>query len=357
MTSTFEAALLPDAEKRQLCEGLLAEFGVRISRVTPKGELIHSCPIPGGHNNGDRNPSASLNYRKLCFRCLGCGARGGLLWFVATCRGEDSGQARDWLSGATGTGGQEMDLSTLLRVLEGIQEGPSAPPPIPVYSLDALRPWTSWERHHPYLTEREEIAPGLVGRGIPEQTLDAFKVGYAPEYSMGVGRPTQERVVVPLIWRGELVGWQARRIVPWDDPKYKFSPEFPRERVIFNYHHSYSAALVVESPFSVLRHHHHRPEILSTFGAAVTDTQLRLLERYDHLALWFDNDAAGWEATERVGVALGRYADIWVVPSPFDADPADLPDDLVEELLRDMVPFSTWERPTELITFGGMIET
>lgn len=352
--TTFEAALLPDTEKHQLCLEVLAQHGVRVTRETGKGELIISCPIPGAHRNGDRNPSASLNFKKLVFRCLGCGARGGFIWLLATLRGEESQEARAWLEGATGTGGQEMELGTLLSVLDAISAGPSAPDPIPAYSMDSLRPWTSWGMHHPYLTDAEEIAPGIVGRGVPARTLEAFKVGYAPEYPMGVNRPTQERVVIPLIWRGSLVGWQARRIAPWDDPKYRFSPDFPRERVLFNYHHNYLGALVVESPLSVLRHHHHVPQVLSTYGAAVSDTQLRLLERYDRLLLWFDNDEAGWEATERVGHALESHADVLVVDNPYDADPADLPDEVVQELLGARVPFSVWERPTELVKYEGV---
>lgn len=343
MTDVFEPSLLPDSEKRELCEGLLREFGVTRWRVNEKkGEMIHSCTVPGAHANGDKNPSASINYRKLAFRCLGCGSRGGLLWWMATCRGEDAESVRSWLSSTTGTGGHVMELARLLEVLDAIT-APAAPPPaIPAFAATTLDPWTRWPIHHPYLTDPEPD-----GRACRPETLDHFQIGYAPEYFMGRDVPTQERIVIPLFWRGELVGWQARRLAPWDEPKYKNSVDFPGERVVYN-HHGFLGAVVVESPLSVLRHHHHVPIMLSTFGAGVSPNQIRLLHRYSKIILWFDNDKAGWEATEQVGSELLDFCDVWAVQSPWDADPADLPDSTVEELIGDAVPFVVWERPTAL---------
>jgi hypothetical protein len=338
--SDFEPAQLPDGEKQHLCEELLREFGVTAWRETGKGELIHSCPIPGAHANGDRNPSASLNYKKLTFNCFGCGSRGGLLWFLATCRGEGAEGVRAWLEGATGTGGQVMDTARLLEILEAYEQPSAKPPPIPRYSEHVLKPWT-WDFMHPYMTHPEY-------RGCPEETCWKFKVCYAEQYPMGPNRPSQERIVLPLFWRGELVGWQARRLDEDDEPKYTFSPDFPRDRTVYGLH-GLARAVVVESPLSVLRHHHHVPEILSTFGSQVTETQQRALHRYDDLVLWFDNDAAGWKATERVGAALQDFVNVWAVDSPYDADPADLDDETTEELIARAVPFSIWERPSELV--------
>jgi hypothetical protein len=216
MAEFFEPAALPDFEKRELCEGLLREFGVTRWRATDKGELIHSCPIPGGHRNGDKNPSASLNYKKLTFNCLGCGTRGGLLFFIARCRGEDVEGVRSWLGEATGTGGHVMDLGRLMDILDALEAPDAPPPPIPRFSKGTLDPWRKWAIQHPYLTE-----PPPDGRGCPTETLEHFKIGYAPEYAMG-GQSVQERIIIPLFWRGDLVGWQARRLDPWDEPKYKF---------------------------------------------------------------------------------------------------------------------------------------
>lgn len=353
----FEASLLDDGTKETLCRELLSEFGVTHVRRTDRGELIHSCCLPfGGHKNGDRNPSASLNFRKLTYRCLGCGSGGGLLWFIAVCRGEDGLQARHWLETHTGTGQQVMDLSKLLQLLNGLFDHATEEiQQIPQFSSSVLTPWT-WNNFHPYLTVG---LPELdfVGRGIPEDTLRHFKVGYADEYPMGfyedrTPRPSQERIVIPLWWEDKLVGWQARRLNPQDEPKYKNSQDFPRDRVLYNYRPGESMILV-ESPMSVLRHWHNHPGLVATFGAAVSPKQMSLLARASDLTVWMDNDKAGWDGTRLVIESLSRSVPIFVVDSPYDADPADLDDETVTELIASAVPWGTWSPPQSLTRWEG----
>jgi hypothetical protein len=351
-SSPFEAKALPEAERLRLCEDLLSEFGVSRIRKNPrKHELIHSCPIPGAHANGDRNPSAALNYQDLVFRCLGCGAYGGLLWFVATCRQDDSAGARDWLNGATGLGGQEMDLTTLLGIIDAAYAKHSAREPIPRYNPATLAPWTRWAEPYPLLTEppRRSDPPGFKGRGIPAETLREFQVGYAPDYEMRVGRQviTQERIIIPHFWRGELCGWQARKVDPADEPKYKNTPEFPKDRTLYNHHPRARSVVVVESPMSVLRHVHHVPQLEATFGTLTPD-QIKLLAGFDDVVLWFDNDDAGWEDTRQAIEGLKAHTSVRVVDSPYDADVADMDDDTVAQLLQNAVPWPLWSPPSEL---------
>jgi DNA primase len=349
----FEASMLPDETKEQLCRELLAEFGVAHVNRTHKGELIHSCSLPfGRHKNGDRSPSASLNYKKLTYKCLGCGSGGGLLWYIASCRGEDGAQARTWLEAQAGLGQTVMELATLLKMLDAMYaQGGEQKPVIPRYADSMLDPWT-WPVHHPYLTDGDPES-GLKGRGIPEATLEHFRVGYAPEYFMGRDAvPSHtERLVFPHFWNGDLVGWQARRLNPADEPKYKNSPDFPKDQTIFNYENGdRTRAILVEAPVSVLRHFHHQPTLQATFGASTTDEQIRLLQRYDDVVLWFDNDDAGWKATRQVGESLARYNTVWVVDSPYSADPADIDDDEeVARLVSDAIPYVIWNPPKKLI--------
>lgn len=353
MSNTFfEASSLDDDTKEALCKELLSEFGVTNVRKTNRGELIHSCCLPlGGHKNGDRNPSASLNYKKLTYRCLGCGSGGGLLWFIAVCRGEDGAQARHWLETHTGTGQQVMDLSNLLKILNSLFDHTSDEvQQIPQYSESVLDPWT-WDVFHPYLTNgMPEI--GFKGRGIQEVTLKHFRVGYTDEYPMGADRPPQERVVIPLWWENKLVGWQARRLDSRDEPKYKNSPEFPRDRVFFNYTPNIHC-IVVESPMSVLRHWHAHPRMMSPFGAALTDRQLSLLRGMKSVTLWLDNDKAGWTGTKRAIEELSREVPIFVVDSPYDADPADMDDATVARLLDEAKPWGVWAPPETLVRWEG----
>lgn len=348
MADFFEAIALSEGDRERLCRDLLAEFGVtRIRHNAKKGELTHSCCLPfGRHRNGDRNPSAGLNYRKLTYKCLGCGGKGGLLWFIAVCRGEDGLQARQWLGEQTGIGQTVMDLQVLLKAIDELYERKSAAVvEIPAFPAAILDPW---EGIHPYMTTG---APeyGIKGRGIPEATMEHFRVGYAEDYFMGQYEPSQERIVIPHFWRGELVGWQARRINDGDKPKYKSSVDFPKDTTLFNFDPADPGRIVlVESPTTVLRHWHHQPTMTASFGKDITETQLRHLRRAGRVTLWPDPDEAGWNATEQLIELLPQHTDFRIVDSPYDVDPADLPDHIVDSYIETAPPWGVWKRPIEL---------
>lgn len=351
MTETiFETALLPDAVKEEMCRGLLAEFGATRLRVNHlKGEMHHCCVLPW---HDERNPSASLNYKKLVYNCLGCQSNGGLLWFIAACRGIPGPAARDWLAKES-CAGPDWDVGTLLAIIDAMEQSVNRrPAPIPRMSERAIAPWMVI---HPYLTDPVDAVPR--GRGVPKENVRALRVGYAERFPMdGEGR-TSERVVFPHWWRGDLVGWQSRRLYDDGTPKYLSTGDFPRDRTLYRYDAKRSTALVVESPMSVLRHMHHLP-IEATFGAEVTDAQVRLIGEHRRVVLWMDNDDAGWKAvagaqegrSRRPGLIerLTPYTDVWVVDSPWAADAGDMDDLTAAELYAGAVPGCLWRPPLEL---------
>lgn len=342
--TTFAPALLPDVEKENLCRSLLDEFGIDVIR-SMQDELIHACPF-GSHKDQQRNPTASLNYHKLTFHCLGCGAKGGLLWFIARLRGEDQNQARQWLSKETGHDGHVMELANLLRFFDALYgEQSKDPEPIPSFSPSVLNPWRII---HPYMTD----SPQDGGRGVPESTYLHFQVGYASNYSMGPGQPDSERIIIPHFWEGTLVGWQSRRLFDDGTPKYKNSPNFPKDSTLYNFPSSRDRIVLVESPLSVLRRFDSVPDMSASFGATVTDAQIRLLQSFSTVILWMDNDNAGWSAVSAIGEKLMAHTNVLVVENPYAADPADdLSESTIQALIDSAVPYSVWQPPTSLLCF------
>lgn len=326
---SFEANKLPLDEKERLCRSLLAEFGVTKVRKS-NFELIHSCPLPFGlHRRGDVNPSAALNYEKLTFICHGGCGSGGLLWFIGTCRGSTSTQAHKWLTEQTAT--DETNLPQLLSYLDDLYNKPDAESrtPIPKMSEKILQPWMLI---HPYLTEI---------RGISEDNIRRFRVGFNPETN---------RIVIPHFFNGALVGWQTRRLLQDGTPKYLSSPDNPKSETLFNFN-PHEPVVVVEAPMTVVakEHIHH---LEATFGATVTDKQIRLLARHRRVILAFDNDRAGWRATRRVGEALQAYSEVYALRHPYAEDLGDLPDDEVLRLLEEnRVPFALWSPPLSLHSY------
>lgn len=372
--SGFEAVSLPDEAKRALCEELLAEFAAKVRTINDRtGEMVHGCLVsPGLHKDQDRNPTASLNYKKLTYHCLGCGSSGGFLWFIATCRKTSSAEAREWLEAQTGLGNAVMEIDQILAYLDQLYTVRERPP-MPTYSARVL---AAWDFEHPYLIE---------ARGVHPNNLAAQMVGWDEE---------TDRITLPHFWKGKLVGWQTRKMPPewrsvaWtpkplrDDgsapfdvhsaapgsPKYHSSPDFPKDQTIYNYRPTEPKAYPVESMLSTIRHLHklHMP---ATFGATITETQIKLLAKYDWLGMWFDNDKAGWTALEgrpaqaatkdapaveeKLGLCrrLAEYTDVWVVPSPWVQDAGDLPTEEAVGLAAQAVPWTLWKRPEVLYCF------
>jgi hypothetical protein len=331
--SMAEVLALSPEDKRALSLALLEEFGAKVIQPpNAQGEIISSCVLPFGlHSHGDAHPSASLNYLKLVYNCLGCGCSGGLLWFVSTCRGTSTVQTRQWLVEKATV--DIEDIGAFLTYLDSLYNPTrSEIEPIPRYSPRVLDPWRFI---HPYMTEV---------RHIPMENLRRFDVGYGIIDITPTLR--SERIIIPHYWKGELVGWLSRRIADDGTAKYLNTEGFPKAQTIFNYDPSVPA-IVVEGPMSVLAHPD-EPHMEATFSAEVTKRQVRLLAEHPKVVLFFDNDTAGWQATLKVGEALLAYTEVEVVQNPYDADPADFDIDY-RGLPR--VPFSTWQSPSRLETY------
>jgi hypothetical protein len=350
---TAEIKVLPEQQKRDLCLDLLNEFGASKVRER-KDELHHNCVLPFGGHSDNNSFAASLNYSKLAFNCYVCGYGGSLAWWIAACRGEDVDKTEPWLRQKLGIG-SSLPIGDLLRVIDSIYHPPAKKRILPKYPMQLLDRWTDWGIFHPYLTD-----PAPYGRAIPEENLERCRIGYADsDEDFGY----HQRIIIPVFFESSLVGWQARRLSR-DDPdweiKYKNSLDFPRESVLYTapdlLDRRVRTAVVVESPFSVLRHLHQIP-VVATFGSNVTDEQLNRLGRIDRLILFNENDKAGWKMTRHISRALARSNRVDVVQNPYngDVDPADLDDETFMSLVEGAVPASIWQprRYDQMIPYAG----
>lgn len=341
--SDFDAIYLPSDIKEQLCRELLADLGVT-KIIKSRDELKHQCVMPW---HDDRDPSASLNFEKMVYGCWSCGSSGGFLWLLSTALSTTGDGAREWIDTKSGLGpGDEFNLSLLLSMFDAIaaNTGQPASDPIPKISIKAIEPWVPYI--HPILTTGVPEV-GLEGRGIPEQNLKDMSVGYAEAYPVG-DEQVSERIVIPHFWKGDLVGWQSRRV--WDDgtPKYLSTVGMPKDTTIYDHDPSRRTAVVVESPMSVLKHRHHLP-MCATFGASVTESQIAILADYQRVILWMDNDKAGWTSTTAMAPLMEAYTQVDVVESPWAADAADMDDETAAGLVDGAIPFALWNSPAELI--------
>lgn len=282
-------------------------------------EIIHSClldRVEPHHSHGDTSPSASCNLEKKLYVCYSYWG-GSLLDLIAKMEGTDS------LEDLAPVIGEFLDepASILGADLIAKIRGLMAPhavvnQPLSAYSPRILAPWAYV---HPYLTER----------GIDNETASKLQIGWDEQTN---------RITIPHFWGGNLVGWQARTIpdrpgqwpgtIP-DTPKYRSNPGFPKSETLYGRDlvGKRGEVIVVESPFSVIKGHALGiTNVVATFGAAVSDTQIDLLREFRRVYVWMDNDSkspAGRLAERRLVNQLHPHTRVCVVNPDVDKDLGD----------------------------------
>jgi DNA primase len=244
-----------------------------------------------------------------------------------------------------------------------------------------------------YLWEASEAQSArgyLLGRGLEEQTLREFRVGYAPsawdrmlrasrgsgygeEELLAVGlaqrsknRPGsvydrfRERIMFPATdARGRVRGFGARAMRDNQRPKYLNTSDgelYHKREVLFGIDQARRAAaradrmILVEGYTDVLAlHQAGMRNAVGIMGTALTEEQVAELERIAHvLELCLDADRAGQDAMLRAArLARARKLELRVVALPAGADPAELVGDqggdALRALVRDSKPFVVFE--------------
>ena len=293
-----------------------------VHEITENGEeLIHSCKLPFGvHKNGDSNPSASLNKETLLFNCFSCGG-GSIIWLIQNCLDVDRDSAIAELKNYA-TGLKVVNIEDFVEQLNRLFISETQDKfDIPRYNEKILERWI---QPSDYLTER----------GVSIEVQKEMKTGIDKdrrEISRVGGTETIvncDRVVLPHFMNGRLVGWVARKIENVEGvAKYKNSKGFPKQYTLYNYDNceGMNHIYVVESPMSVLVLKSRGIEnVVATFGAQVTKSQLELLREFPTVTIFMDGDPAGHRATHNLIDALRDYTTLKVVNTPDGEDPASL---------------------------------
>ena len=310
------------------------------------------CPF-----HEERTPSFSVDPVKKVYHCFGCGAGGDVFNFVMETEGTDFPGALELLADRYGV------------KLEREEEDPQAAARRERRErLHALLGRTA-DYYARYLWDSQEARRAreyLASRGLEEEVLRAFRVGYAPsawdhmlkrsrvagfseEEMRGVGLAQRsaktgglydrfrERIMFPLTdLRGRVVGFGARAMRDNQTPKYLNSAEgdvYHKGRQLFGADRARAGAaragetIVVEGYTDVLAMHQAGLEnTVGLMGTAMTEEQMAELSRLaPRVALALDADASGQGAMVRAAqLAASRSLELRVIALAPGADPADL---------------------------------
>lgn len=291
------------------------------------------CPF-----HTEKSPSFLVNEERQIYKCFGCGKGGDVLNFVMEMENLTFPEALHLLADRAGV---VLDLGKTPTEYREEQDQKTR-----LYRLNKL----AARFFHKVLLEHPagaEARAYLVKRGINDQTITTFELGYAPKLKAGqlssfekvaktkgfttrdlaeAGHPERfrHRLMFPLFdTLGAPIGFTGRTLDPDDQPKYLNTPEtvlFKKSRVLYPLHLAKDAikaagqALIFEGQTDVLLAHQlgSRNGVAAS-GTALTPEHLAILKRYaPEVVFVFDNDEAGREATRK---ALVMGYDLELEPS------------------------------------------
>ena len=332
-----------------------ADMVAEVSRYTDLKragvQMMGLCPF-----HDERSPSFSVDPQNKLYNCFGCGENGDIFGFVMEKEGLAFAEAVEALADRYGV------------EIKREQEDPRAEARRQArHRLQQLLERAS-AYYSNYLWESKEAGKAreyLAGRGLAEQTLRDFGVGFAPSawdkilvagqragftvpemHSVGLVQRSQKggeydrfraRIMFPIRDpRGRVLGFGGRATRPDQKPKYVNTAEtdfFHKSEILYGLDRARAAmakenrALVVEGYTDVLALHQAGLEgAVGVMGTAITPDQVKTLSgTVDEVVLALDADEAGQEAMLRAQrVAGGRRMRLRVATMPKGVDPAEL---------------------------------
>lgn len=309
------------------------------------------CPF-----HEERSPSFSVHAEEKLYHCFGCGVGGDVFDFVTEIENIDFPAAVELLADRYGvevTREQEDPQAEQRR---------KARNRLTELLERAAMFYSAFLQDAP---EARKARDYLASRGLGEEVLRQFGIGYAPSAwdtlimrgqqagfsvnelgaaglaqkgrSGGMYDRFRERITFPIRdARGRAVGFGARAMRDDQKPKYLNSAEnelFHKGDILYGIDIARPAmakagyALVVEGYTDVLAlHQAGLAQAVGVMGTAITEPQLALLSAtVDTVVLALDADAAGRKAMLRAQeVAAGRKLTIRVVAMPAGEDPAEI---------------------------------
>lgn len=286
------------------------------------------CPF---HN--EKTPSFVVSSEKQVYHCFGCGASGNAIGFTMAIENLDFLDAVEHLADRV-----HLDLEPYLEKQEAghikkVTEDKSLKKKYYEISRHSAR------FYYQEMKKSNKALEYFKNRGITENTIKTFGLGYAPEGWQNIidylGKPPfsledleamglvikkentgkcydrfRDRLMFPIIdVQGRVIAFGGR-IIGEGQPKYLNSPEtiiFSKSNTLYNLNlaknvlNEEKTLIVVEGYMDVIALYQSGiKNVVATLGTALTSQHARLIKRYaDQVIIAYDSDEAGQKATER----------------------------------------------------------
>ncbi len=293
-------------------------------------------PACGFHK--EKTASFSVHATKQFFYCFGCHAKGDVFEFVQKIENITFGEAVRLIAQKLGVPMPKVQYDSPAEQKQA---------QLRMQLVDINERACAWFQEQLRKSEGANAREYLTGRGLTQEVLSKFRIGFAPEsgfllrdalrgqfdeevmkqsglfaWKDTAGAEDQKislyskfrnRVMFPICNdQGRVIAFTGRTLSTDEKagPKYLNSPETPiysKSRVLFNLDKAKEAirkmnyAILVEGQMDCISvYAANRHNVIASSGTAFTDLQARLLARYaQQIVVNFDPDTAGAAATER----------------------------------------------------------
>lgn len=303
--------------------------------------MVGLCPF-----HGEKTPSFNIYPENGSFYCFGCGAGGDVITFIRKIENLDYIEAVRFLAQRAGL---DMPENSYDEGLSNLRKR--------IY--EANREAGRFFYRQLYTKQGEKALNYLRGRGLSEQTIRHFGLGYSPPSRFtltgylrkkgfkdnelvqanlavrgsrgGVADRFFDRVMFPIIdLRGNVIAFGGR-IMGDAKPKYLNTSDtmvFKKSANLFALNlakNEGSRKLVLAEGYMdvIVLHQAGFTNAVATLGTALTQEQAMLMKRYaDEAAICYDADEAGQKAAQRaIGLLRNAGMLIRVVSIPGAKDP------------------------------------
>jgi len=347
---------------------VMEQHGVRLQR---RGrQYVGLCPF-----HQEKTPSFYVNNEEGVYYCFGCHAKGNAITFLREYKSLSFVEAMEYLAALV-----QEDIKPYLGTDQAREEKRQ------VY-VAMYQKAIEFYQQVLWSAEGEAVREYLLSRGLREETIKAFRLGYSPgvkgiadalkrhgfEYASMVRYGLLSsydqkdrfagRIIFPIYDRdGSPIAFGGRVFKDQEGPKYLNSPDTPyfkKSDVLYGLFQAKPTlikekqAIVVEGYMDVIGLHQAGiTSAVAPLGTSLTESQLQLLQRYvDKILLLFDGDNAGLQAASRsvdLIVESGLEGKVLLLPEGMD------PDEMILQQGKEAFMVFTEQEAMEAIDFKWM---
>ena len=316
-----------------------------VSRYIPLQKAGRNFKAPCPFHN-EKTPSFVVSPDKQIYHCFGCGAGGNVFSFLMKYENLSFPEAVEMLAEKAGIQlphfGPRKELTSLATQLYKVNE-------LSIQFFEGCLPRSREARDY------------LISRGIGDETVKRFRIGYSPDSwdgilkfldSKGIKADIAEkaglaiandrggyydrfrkRLIFPIFDLKDRALGFGGRVLDSSLPKYMNSPEtyiYSKGRNLYGLNHAKDSikkagyVLVVEGYLDfIIPYQAGVRNIVATLGTALTVDQVKLLKRFANTVIMvYDPDEAGEAASLRnMDLFIGEGVNVYIAELPRGFDP------------------------------------